>query len=173
RDEGPIQFLDNRRGGLGQKDSVETGQPLSDRTPPLASRLSLGKIAELHRPRRHPKAFGTPSNSLSGTPSSVPCPRSDACRAKGVPQCVITVWTSSHPTREGRRQAGNNEVPGLPDAGVRCNWRAERGSVPFAGHRDRVRKGSQARTLFCSFAEHEVREAREESGTIPADQRGQ
>src|SRR5215471_21854278 len=80
------QFLDNRRGSaLGQQDGVETGQPLSDRTPPLASRLSLGKIAELHRPRRHPKAFGSPSNSLSGTPSSVPCPRSDECGAKAVP----------------------------------------------------------------------------------------
>src|SRR6202162_2458942 len=49
------------------------------------SRLSLGKVAELERPRRHPKAFGIPSNLLTGTPSSVPCPRSDACRAKGVP----------------------------------------------------------------------------------------
>src|SRR5262249_58688433 len=37
-------------------------------------RLSPGKIAELERPRRHPKAFGTSSNLLSGTPSSVPCP---------------------------------------------------------------------------------------------------
>ena len=49
------------------------------------SRLSLGKVAELERLRRHPKAFGIPSNLLTGTPSSVPCRRSDACRAKGVP----------------------------------------------------------------------------------------
>jgi hypothetical protein len=38
------------------------------------SRLALGKIAELERPRRHRKAFGNPSNSLCGTPSSVPVP---------------------------------------------------------------------------------------------------
>src|SRR5260370_32877453 len=49
------------------------------------SRLSLGKIAELERSRRQPKALGTASNLLTGPPSSVPCPRSDACRAKGVP----------------------------------------------------------------------------------------
>ena len=33
-----------------------------------------GEGAELHQPRRHPKAFGIPSNLLTGTPSSVPCP---------------------------------------------------------------------------------------------------
>jgi len=33
------------------------------------------KITELERPRRHPKAFGTSSNLLSGTPSSVPLRR--------------------------------------------------------------------------------------------------
>jgi hypothetical protein len=32
---------------------------------PLLSRLALGKIAELSRPRRHPKAFGTTSNLLA------------------------------------------------------------------------------------------------------------
>jgi hypothetical protein len=53
--------------------------------PTYLSRLALGKIAELERPRRYPKAFGTTSNLLSGTPSSVPCPRSDACRAKELP----------------------------------------------------------------------------------------
>src|SRR6516165_10129348 len=52
---------------------------------PLLSRLALGKIADLERPRRYPKASGTTSNLLSGTPSSVPCPRSDACRAKELP----------------------------------------------------------------------------------------
>jgi len=40
----------------------------------FVSTLSLGKIAELERPRRYPKAFGIPSNLLSGTPSSVACP---------------------------------------------------------------------------------------------------
>src|SRR5262249_46072201 len=53
-----------------------TGVPL-----PLLSRLALGKIAELERPRRHPKALGTTSNLLSGSPSSIPCSRSDTCRA--------------------------------------------------------------------------------------------
>src|SRR6516162_10686061 len=52
---------------------------------PLLSRLALGKIADLERPRRYPKASGTTSNLLSGTPSSVPCPRSDACPAKELP----------------------------------------------------------------------------------------
>jgi hypothetical protein len=56
--------------------------------PTYLSRLALGKIAELERPRRYPKAFGTTSNLLSGTPSSVPCPRSDACRAKELPSMV-------------------------------------------------------------------------------------
>jgi hypothetical protein len=28
----------------------------------FSSRIAAGKIAELERPRRHPKAFGTPSN---------------------------------------------------------------------------------------------------------------
>jgi len=55
---------------------------------PLLSRLALGKIAELERPRRYPKAFGTTSNLLSGTPPGVPCPRSDACRAKELPSMV-------------------------------------------------------------------------------------
>src|SRR4030095_1119062 len=43
-------------------------------SPLFLSRLSLGKVAELERPRRHPKAFGIPSNLLTGIPSSVPCP---------------------------------------------------------------------------------------------------
>src|SRR5262249_43816374 len=34
-------------------------------------------------------------------------------------------------------------------------------------------KGSQVRALFCSFPDHEIRETREESGAVPADQRGQ
>ena len=38
------------------------------------SRLSLGKVAELERPRRHPKAFGIPSNLLTGTPFERPLP---------------------------------------------------------------------------------------------------
>jgi len=67
---------------LGRKMASKLVSPCPTARRPSASRLSLGKIAELHRPRRHPKAFGTPSNSLSGPPSSVPCPRSDACRAK-------------------------------------------------------------------------------------------
>src|SRR6516165_590067 len=58
-----------------------TGVPL-----PLLSRLALGKIAELERPRRHPKALGTTSNLLSGSPSSIPCSRSDTCRANEVLQ---------------------------------------------------------------------------------------
>src|SRR5260370_29560928 len=49
------------------------------------SRLSLSRIAELERPRRHPKAFGTPFYSLSTHPSSVPCRRSDVLRVEGVP----------------------------------------------------------------------------------------
>src|SRR6266508_3883222 len=67
------------------------------------SRHSLSKIAELERPRRHPKAFGTPSNSLSGTPSSVPCRRSDACRAKGVPSmCDYSLdLVASRPAKVG------------------------------------------------------------------------
>src|SRR5262249_17172218 len=60
-----------------------TGVPL-----PLLSRLALGKIAELERPRRHPKALGTTSNLLSGSPSSIPCSRSDTCRANEVPSTV-------------------------------------------------------------------------------------
>src|SRR5262245_50757239 len=44
---------------------------------PLPSRLAVSKIAELARPRRHSKAFGTTSNLMSGTPSSVPCLRCD------------------------------------------------------------------------------------------------
>jgi hypothetical protein len=40
------------------------------------------KMPELARPKRQPKALGTPCNSLSGTLSSVPCARSDACRMK-------------------------------------------------------------------------------------------
>src|SRR5262245_56221163 len=44
-----------------------TGVPL-----PLLSRLALGKIAELERPRRHPKALGTTSNLLSGSPFEHP-----------------------------------------------------------------------------------------------------
>src|SRR5262245_63452971 len=31
----------------------------------------------------------------------------------------------------------------------------------------------QVRALFCSFPDHEIRETREESGAVPADQRGQ
>src|SRR5260370_3278642 len=67
------------------------------------SRLSLGKIAELERSRRQPKALGTASNLLSGTPSSVPCPRSDACRAKGVPSmCDYSLHlVASRPAKVG------------------------------------------------------------------------
>src|SRR5262249_10252186 len=38
----------------------------------LLSRLALGKIAELERPRRYPKAFGATSNLLSGSPCERP-----------------------------------------------------------------------------------------------------
>ena len=38
----------------------------------ILSRLALGKIAELERPRRYPKAFGATSNLLSGTPCERP-----------------------------------------------------------------------------------------------------
>jgi hypothetical protein len=55
------------------------------------SRLALGKIAELEGPRRHPKAFGTRLNLLSGTPSSVSCPRSDACRTKGACKSIAAL----------------------------------------------------------------------------------
>jgi hypothetical protein len=48
---------------------------------PFLSRFSPGKIAATET---HPKAFGTSSNLLTGTPSSVPYPRSDAYRVKGV-----------------------------------------------------------------------------------------
>src|SRR5262249_13678034 len=57
------------------------------------SRLCLSKIAELERPRRHPKAFGTPSNLLSGIASSIPCPRCDPRQAILV--CYIK-WTDAH-----------------------------------------------------------------------------
>src|SRR5215471_14269216 len=60
-----------------------TGVPL-----PLLSRLALAKIAELERPRRQPKALGTTSNLLSGSPSSIPCSRSDTCRANELPSTV-------------------------------------------------------------------------------------
>src|SRR5262245_60238089 len=56
------------------------------------SRLYLVKVAELERPRRHPKAFGTPFHLLSGTPSSVPRHRSDGWRARrSAFKCVTTV----------------------------------------------------------------------------------
>jgi hypothetical protein len=70
-------------------------------------------------------------------------------------------------------RTGNNEVQELHDARIRCNRRTERGSVPFTRHGSRVRKRSQVRALFCSFPEHEIRESREESGAVPADQHGQ
>src|SRR5262249_46150028 len=56
-----------------------TGVPL-----PLLSRLALAKIAELERPRRHPKALGTKSNLLSGSPSSIQYSRSDTYLANEV-----------------------------------------------------------------------------------------
>src|SRR5215472_18560923 len=52
----------------------------------ILSRLALGKIAELERPRRNPSALH-PTCCL-GTPSSVPCPRSDACRANKLPSLL-------------------------------------------------------------------------------------
>ena len=57
------------------------------------SRLYLAKVAELERPRRHPKALGTPFHLLSGTPSSVPRHRSDRCWARrSAFKCVTTVY---------------------------------------------------------------------------------
>src|SRR5262249_23836337 len=69
----------------------------------FSSRLSLGKIAEGKRPRRHPKASGTSPNLVSGTPSSVPCRRFDACRAKGVPSmCDYSLdLVASRPAKVG------------------------------------------------------------------------
>src|SRR6516162_7034272 len=52
----------------------------------ILSRLALGKIAELERPRRYPSALHP--TCCPGTPSSVPCPRYDACRAKELPSMV-------------------------------------------------------------------------------------
>src|SRR5215472_12222551 len=90
---------------------------------------------------------------------------------EGVPSNVRLQFTPRRiPTREGRRQAGNNEVPELHDARVRCNRRAERGGVPITWYGNRVRKGGRVRALFCCFPEHEIRKAREESGPVPADQ---
>src|SRR5262249_12873668 len=131
------------------------------------SRLYLVKVAQLEQPRRHPKAFGTPFNLLAGPPSSVPR-RRPVCRAKGVPSNVRLQFTPRRiPTRQGRRQAGNNEVPELHDARIRCDRRAERRGVPFTRHGDRVRKGSPVRALFFFSPEYETRE---ESGSVPEDQ---
>ena len=103
------------------------------------SRLSLGKVAELERPRRHPKAFGIPSNLLTGTPSSVPCPRSDACRAQGVPSmCDYSLnLVASRAAKVGDELVTtkfNNSIT----RGIRCNRRAERGCVPSSWHGGRV-----------------------------------
>src|SRR5499427_4599435 len=51
----------------------------------------------------HRKASGTSPNSLSGTPSSVPWPRSDPCRAKGVPSmCDYSLdLVASRPAKVG------------------------------------------------------------------------
>src|SRR6516165_7900513 len=135
------------------------------------SRLSPGKIAELERPRRHPKAFGTPSNLLSGTPSSVPYPRSDECRAQGVPSmCDYSLdLVASRPAKVGDELI-TTKFKNSIHARICCNRRAERGSMPFTRHGGRVRKGSQVRAHFCSFPEHETRE---ESSSIAADQHGQ
>src|SRR5262249_60608969 len=53
--------------------------------------------------RRHWKGSGTSSNSFSGTHSSVPCRRSDACRAKGVPSmCDYSLdLVASRPAKAG------------------------------------------------------------------------
>ena len=68
----------------------------------ILSRLALGKIAELERPRRYPSALH-PTCCL-GTPSSVPCPRSDACRAKELPSLVGC---------SAAEQSGSSLCPGI------------------------------------------------------------
>src|SRR5262245_32142421 len=55
------------------------------------------------------------------------------------------------PTREGWRPAGNNKVPELRDARIRCDRRAERGSVPLYPARRSRSKWSQVRPLFALF----------------------
>ena len=52
-------------------------------------------------PRRHPKAFGTSSDLLSGTPSSVPCPsfRRHVGRQECL-QCVTTVNAAEEQKRD-------------------------------------------------------------------------
>jgi hypothetical protein len=86
------------------------------------SRLSLGKIAELERPRRHLRAFGTPFNLLSGTPSSVPRSHSDACRTKGVPaMCDYSLdLVASRPAKVGDKLV-TTKFQNSMDARIRRN----------------------------------------------------
>jgi hypothetical protein len=92
------------------------------------SRLSGLKTQNSKQPRRHPKAFGTPFiHLLFRTPSSVPRRRPDACRAKGEPSmCDYSRRRRRIPTRKGWGQTGNNRVPGLHDARIRCNRKVAR-----------------------------------------------
>src|SRR6266436_3650867 len=52
---------------------------------PLLSRLALGKNRRIRATETLPQSVRHYIHLLSGTPSSVPCPRSDACRAKELP----------------------------------------------------------------------------------------
>ena len=63
-----------------------------------------GQNRRIRGPRRHPKALGTTSNLLSGSPSSIPCSRSDTCRANEVPSTV------GCPAAE---QSGRSLCPGI------------------------------------------------------------
>src|SRR5262249_25768819 len=101
REDHPFRSLPYRHRGSGCRNFIKSRsairvRPLSAPETRLCiflSRLCLSKIAELERPRRYPKAFGTPSNLLSGIASSIPCPRCDARQAILV--CYIT-WTDAH-----------------------------------------------------------------------------
>ena len=63
--------------------------------------LSGVKVQSYTNLRRHPKAFGIPFNLLTGTPSSVPCPHTDACRGKGAPSmCDYSLhYVASRPAK--------------------------------------------------------------------------
>src|SRR5262245_66137663 len=73
---------------------------------------TLVAVLSTERPRRHPKAFGTPFHFIVWTPSSVPRQRSRGCRARrSAFKCATTVYTSSHRSEE--RRVGKE---------CRCEW---------------------------------------------------
>src|SRR5262245_13311425 len=74
---------------------------------------TLVAVLPTERPRRHPKAFGTPFHFIVRDPLERPA---SALRRMSSEKEYLQMC-------EGRRQAGNNEVRELHDARVRCNGR--------------------------------------------------